>query len=144
MKLSPNDLTLIKETRATFVSDPDTAAALFYNKLFEIDPSTREMFPHDIQDQGRKLMTTLAVAIDALENWDRLAPILAGLARRHLGYSVEVYHYASVAQAFQETLAAADVDDATCAAWQRAMSALTEYMIDVAYPDRQKVLVGIG
>ena len=142
MKLNPTDLARVKQTRAAFVTDPDSVAAVFYAKLFEVDPATRDMFPSHLQDQGRKLMATLAVAIDALENWDRLAPILASLARRHLSYGVEAHHYASVAQAFHATLEAAGVDSDTRASWHRAMSALTGYMIEVAYPDRERSLTG--
>mgnify|MGYP001555976096 CR=1 FL=1 len=38
----------------------DTAAAMFYNRLFEIDPSLRRMFAATtMEEQGRKLMQML-------------------------------------------------------------------------------------
>ncbi|MEM7693156.1 MAG: globin domain-containing protein [Pseudomonadota bacterium] len=135
MKLSPVDITLVRSTRTALAKDSAAIAALFYGKLFAANPAVRPMFPHDMQDQGRKLMATLAVAVDSLENWDRLAPVLAALARRHLGYGVEPFHYAAVSAAFLDTLEDAGVDDATRKAWQRTMSALTGYMIEVAYPE---------
>jgi len=138
MRLSKEDIQKIRSTRPAFVSQPDVVADIFYTKLFEIDPAAREMFPHDMQDQGRKLMATLAVAADTLENWDRLAPILATLARRHVSYGVQPFHYATVSQAFQATLEAAGVDVATRAAWRQGMSMIAGYMIEVAYPDHQK------
>ena len=144
MKLAPNDIALVRTTRTALSQDAAALAALFYGNLFAADPTIRRMFPHDLQDQGRKLMATLAVAIDALENWDRLAPVLAALARRHLGYGVEPFHYATVSQAFLATLEQAGVDDTTRAAWRRAMAALTGYMIEVAYPDRDTRHVGLA
>lgn len=137
MKLSPNDVALVRTTRPALAKDGAALATLFYGRLFAANPTVRRMFPHDMQDQGRKLMATLAVAVDALENWDRLAPVLASLARRHLGYGVEPFHYAAVSEAFLATLEEAGVEDATRQAWQRAMSALTGYMIEVAYPERR-------
>jgi hypothetical protein len=44
----------------------DTAASLFYARLFELDPSLRLMFTGDIAEQGKKLMTTLKVVVNGL------------------------------------------------------------------------------
>ena len=77
MKLAPEDLNLIKATRPLFTRNASEVADLFYGKLFAMHPNVRPMFPADMQDQGRKLMATMAVAVDALENWDKLAPVLA-------------------------------------------------------------------
>ena len=48
------------------------AAALFYERLFEIDPSARHLFFGDMEEQGRKLMTMIAMAVRGLD-----APILS-------------------------------------------------------------------
>ena len=42
------------------------AADLFYDRLFEIAPSLRRMFPADMRDQKRKLMVMLATAVQGL------------------------------------------------------------------------------
>ena len=46
----------------------DTAAALFYSRLFELDPSLRLMFKGNIVEQGEKLMTTLKVVVSCCMN----------------------------------------------------------------------------
>jgi nitric oxide dioxygenase len=97
-------------------------------------PELRELFPEDLSDQGRKLATTIAVTVDSIGDWDRMAPILGLLARRHLGYGVEPCHYAIVAQALVMTLEAGGVGRTALLVWQRAMSIVTGYMIEVAYP----------
>ena len=44
----------------------DTAAALFYQRLFELDPELRPLFPASLDEQGRKLMQMLGAAVGML------------------------------------------------------------------------------
>ena len=48
------------------VTDADHLASRFYDRLFEIDPSTRHMFTHDLTEQRKKLMQTIAVVVHGL------------------------------------------------------------------------------
>ena len=52
---------LVQDSYAMVAPIAETAAELFYNKLFEFDPSLEALFKTDIKDQGRKLMATLRV-----------------------------------------------------------------------------------
>jgi hemoglobin-like flavoprotein len=80
------------------------AARLFYQRLFELDASLRPMFRGDIEEQGRKLMQMLGVAVGALRRMDQVLPAVADLGRRHAGYGVRDEHYATVAAALLWTL----------------------------------------
>jgi hemoglobin-like flavoprotein len=83
----------------------DTAATLFYDRLFTLDPSLRAMFPStDLGEQKRKLMQTLTVAVRGLDRLDQLVPALEALGRRHVGYQVRDAHYETVGQALLWTL----------------------------------------
>jgi hemoglobin-like flavoprotein len=82
----------------------DTAAALFYQRLFELDPSLRPMFRGDIQEQGRKLMSMLKIAVNGLTRLDQLVPAVQSLGQRHAGYGVRDEHYDTVAAALLWTL----------------------------------------
>ncbi len=82
----------------------DTAAALFYGCLFELDPSLRPLFPADLKEQGRKLMHMLTVAVRGLDRLDELVPAVQALGRRHAGYGVRPEHYDTVAAALLWTL----------------------------------------
>ena len=62
----------------------ETAADLFYTHLFELDPSLRALFKGDMVEQGKKLMTTLKIAVDGLDDLDRLVPVVRVLGLRHL------------------------------------------------------------
>ncbi len=66
----------------------DAAAALFYRRLFELDPTLRPLFNGDMEEQGRKLMEMIGLAVKGLDRPDTLLPALAALGRRHAGYGV--------------------------------------------------------
>ncbi|HEV2667556.1 MAG TPA: globin domain-containing protein, partial [Blastocatellia bacterium] len=67
----------------------DAAAALFYRRLFELDPTLRPLFKGPIEEQGRKLMDALRLAVKGLDRPEALLPVLADLGRRHAGYGVK-------------------------------------------------------
>jgi hemoglobin-like flavoprotein len=82
----------------------DAAAALFYRRLFELDPTLRPLFKGDMEEQGRKLMEMLALAVKGLDRPDALLPALAALGRRHAGYGVNEHSYETVGAALLWTL----------------------------------------
>jgi hemoglobin-like flavoprotein len=98
------EITLVKDSFRKIVPIADQAAALFYARLFELDPALRPMFRGDMHEQGRKLMTMIATAVAALERLDALVPVVRQLGARHAGYGVREEHYATVGQALLWTL----------------------------------------
>ncbi|HZO27954.1 MAG TPA: globin family protein [Chloroflexota bacterium] len=104
--MTPHQKSLGQSTFAKVAPIAETAAALFYNRLFELDPSLRPMFTGDIAEQGRKLMQMLAVAVRGLDDLGALVPAVRALGRRHAGYGVLDEHYETVANALIWTLEA--------------------------------------
>jgi hemoglobin-like flavoprotein len=102
--MTPEQKVLVQSTFAKVAPIADTAAAMFYARLFEIDPSLRPLFTTDIADQGRKLMQTLAVAVTGLDRLDELVPAVRQLGVRHARYGVKDHHYDTVAEALLWTL----------------------------------------
>jgi hemoglobin-like flavoprotein len=103
--MTPEQKRLIKETWRRVLPIADGAAALFYNRLFEIDPSTEALFRKtNMPDQRKKLVQTLTVALQGLDNLDALVPVVESLGRRHRGYGVTAEHYESVGAALLWTL----------------------------------------
>ena len=80
------------------------AAALFYRRLFELDPTLRPLFKGDLKEQGRKLMDMLRMAVKGLDRPEALLPALAALGRRHAGYGVNERDYETVGEALIWTL----------------------------------------
>ena len=98
------DLSLVIKTFDQVVPIAGLAADLFYDRLFEIAPGLRSMFPKDMRDQKRKLFVMLATAVQGLNDLDRLVPQVKALGARHAGYGVRPEHYAIVGQALIWTL----------------------------------------
>ena len=96
--------TLVQESFASLAPIAEDAVALFYRRLFEIDPQLRRMFPADMAAQHRKLAQMLTAAVKGLDHLDRLVPVVQDLGRRHVGYGVTDAHYDTVGSALLWTL----------------------------------------
>jgi nitric oxide dioxygenase len=112
-----------------------TAAELFYGRLFELAPGVRELFPDEMVDQKRKLMTTIGRIVSGLDGLDALAPEIHALALRHLSYGAAPAHYEAVGDCLLWTLDKGLGDDFTPElreAWTAAYALLSASMIDAA------------
>lgn len=134
--MSPTEVTLVKASFRKIVPIADQAAALFYARLFELDPGLRPMFRGDMQDQGRKLMAMIATAVSSLERLDQIVPAVRALGRRHTGYGVTEEHYATVGAALLWTLEKGLGPEFTPAvrdAWTSTYSLLANTMIEAQH-----------
>src|SRR5258707_5124821 len=82
--MTPEQVSLVQSSFARVAPIADTAAALFYDRLFTIAPPVRQMFKGDMAEQGRKLMATLAVVVNGLTNLDPILPPASALALLHI------------------------------------------------------------
>ena len=95
---------LVNKTWSNVVPIADTAAELFYGRLFELDPSVKPMFKGDMKEQGAKLMKTIGLAVSALNDLEPLIPTLKEMGAAHAGYGVKDAHYNTVGNALLWTL----------------------------------------
>lgn len=102
--MTPEQKTLVKESWAKVVPIKETAAELFYSRLFEIAPEVKPYFKGDMKEQGMKLMNMLNTAVNGLDNIEAMIPALQDLGRRHVGYGVKDEDYDKVGAAFIWTL----------------------------------------
>ena len=96
--------TLVRESFAKVEQISETAADLFYEKLFELDPSLRHLFRGDMKEQGRKLINMLGLAVKGLNNLNQLVPTVRELGVRHKNYGVKEAHFQTVGAALLWTL----------------------------------------
>jgi len=135
--MTPSQITTVQASFAQVAPISEAAAAIFYARLFETAPQLRPLFKGDIEEQGRKLMATLAVAVAGLKDLDRLIPVVEALALRHVGYGVQSADYEPVGAALIHTLAQGLGEGFTPeleAAWTEAFATLSAVMIAAAYP----------
>lgn len=137
MAISEYQKKLIQDSFTKVEPIADQAAEIFYNKLFEYDPSLRPLFKSDLKSQGKKLMTTLKVAIKGLDDLESLIPVLEDLATRHIDYGVSVDDYTPVGNALIYTLKTGLGDSFTPelkTAWVELYKIISDVMRSKAYP----------
>ena len=135
--MEPEQIAHVQATFAAVKPISATAAKLFYGRLFEIAPEVKPLFKNDMDEQGRKLMTTLGVVVNGLERLDEIAPVARQLAIRHVAFGVKAEHYAPVGAALLWTLRQGLGDTFTPEveeAWTVAYATLSSVMVAAAYP----------
>jgi len=95
---------LVKKTWVMVVPIADTAAELFYGRLFELQPAYRSMFKNDMTEQGKKLMKTINIAVESLDDLESLIPTLKQMGADHAGYGVKDRDYSVVGASLLWTL----------------------------------------
>jgi hemoglobin-like flavoprotein len=102
--MTPEQKQLVKDSWAQVLPIKDTAAELFYGRLFEVYPEVKPYFKGDMKEQGRKLMAMLNTAVNGLDNLEALIEPLKNLGAKHKDYGVGAEDYNKVADAFLWTL----------------------------------------
>lgn len=97
--MTPEQATLVRETFRTMLPRRDELAAAFYGRLFELAPQVRPLFRGDMREQGRKLMTTVATVVGALDRFDDIRASVVDLGRHHAHLGTRAEHYGVVGEA---------------------------------------------
>src|SRR6516162_2928867 len=139
--MTPDQVRLVQESFAKLVPIADQAASMFYERLFEIAPQVRAMFPPDMAEQQRKLMATLTIVVGGLSNLESILPAASSLATRHVAYGARPEHYPVVGAALLWTLEKGLGESWTedvAEAWTAAYTLLSGFMISEAYGERPR------
>ena len=102
--MTPKQISLVQATWESVLPISQTAATIFYDKLFAADPSLRSLFKGDLEEQKIKLMKMIGVAVNSLDRLDDIVPAVKALGQRHVAYGVQPSHYDTVGGALLATL----------------------------------------
>ncbi len=134
--MTPEQIDLIEESfDEIYPRRYDEVAALFYERLFVLDPSLRSLFPEDMHDQRRKLMMTFNIAVHGLRYPPSITAALHELGRIHVVARVEPHHYDTVGEALLDTLRGVMGDFFTSdveTAWRAAYVLIATTMLEGA------------
>lgn len=133
--MSPEQVDLVQKTWRSLMPIKDTAAELFYGKLFSLDPDIRALFTNDLKDQGRNLTAMISVAVGGLSRPEKIMLAVRQLGRRHAAYGVLPRHYELVETALLwmlETCLAEAFTPEVRAAWVAAYDLLAGAMQEAA------------
>ncbi|MBR0757386.1 hemin receptor [Bradyrhizobium jicamae] len=138
--MTPEQITLVQDSFAKVAPISEQAATIFYDRLFEVAPAVKPMFPADMTEQRKKLMATLAVVVNGLGTLEAILPAASALAKRHVAYGAKPDHYPVVGSTLLWTLEKGLGEawtPAVAAAWTAAYGTLSTYMISEAYGTAQ-------
>lgn len=130
--LSDGDIALVQHSFKLAAATPETLAAAYFRRVFELDRSLRRLFHGDMRQLGQKFVSTLGAFVGNLDRFDEFAPHMRALGARHVGYHVRDEHYAIAGIAWIGTLATQLGDaftPAMRAAWTRVFGAITDEII---------------
>ena len=135
--MTPEQKDLVQSSWEKVIPISETAAELFYARLFELDPELQPLFANsDMKEQGKKLMQMITVAVKGLDNLDQIIGAVQDLGRRHVDYGVKAEHYDTVGGALLDTLEKGLGEDFTVEtkeAWTETYTTLATVMKDAAY-----------
>src|SRR3974377_262856 len=137
--MTPEQVKLVQQSFSKIIPISDQAAVIFYDRLFEIAPQVKSMFPSDMAEQRGKLMATLTAVVNGLGNLSSILPAASALAKRHVAYGARAEHYPVVGAALLWTLEKGLGESWTpdvANAWKAAYGTLSAFMIYAFYGRR--------
>lgn len=102
--MTSDQISLVQSSFQKVIPISETAADLFYRRLFELDPSLRALFKGDMKDQGYKLIQMIKAVVQGLDKPETIIPVVQNLGKRHAAYGVKARHYETVGAALLWTL----------------------------------------
>lgn len=131
--MTPHEVDLVQRSWRAVLPVGDTAAEIFYGKLFSLEPSIQSLFRDDMREQGRNLTAMISVAVGSLSRPEKITLAVRQLGKRHAAYGVEPRHYelVEVALLFMlEHVLAGHFTDEVRAAWTSVYRLLASTMQD--------------
>mmetsp|Transcript_99253 Transcript_99253/g.206799 ORF Transcript_99253/g.206799 Transcript_99253/m.206799 type:complete len:350 (+) Transcript_99253:273-1322(+) len=144
--LTPAEIKLVQSTWATAMTlGAENVGGLLFKKIFEIAPGALELFSFknepDIKtwknkkflQHGLNVVNAVGAAVDGLNFFSTVLPVLKELAVKHVGYGVQAAHYDVVGKALMQTLRDGLGDSWTKpaqVAWAKVWHAVSTTMIE--------------
>jgi NAD(P)H-flavin reductase/hemoglobin-like flavoprotein len=126
---------LVRESWTVAEAHADGMATYFYATLFSLAPSTRDMFPVNMEVQRSRLLRALVHFVQLVDRPDDLVPFLRQLGRDHRKFGVISDHYETVGTALiaaVKKFAGKTWSDETERAWAEAYTIMARAMIEAA------------
>ncbi len=133
--MTPEATKLVQVTFKQLEADTDHVAAVFYERLFALDPALRKLFIGDLKRQGRKLMAMLKMITKTIDALYAIMPAIENLAFQHVRFHVKPSDYDTFGKALIEMLElelGSDFTPKVRDAWQQAYTEISSLMKEAA------------
>lgn len=140
--MNKKQIRLIQDSWTVAVTVPN-AMGLFYNRLFEIKPEVRSLFPDDLAKQEEKLAYMLGYVVQNLDRLEEITGSIQDLGNSHAKANVKPEYYPPVGEALVWTIQQAlgdDYKDEVGEAWGVAYGYLSDKMINA--PTKREKRIG--
>ena len=134
-EMTPEQVNLVTDSFRKVLPIAGVTADLFYDRLFEVAPELRSLFPDDLVEQKKKFITMLATMVTHLDEFKKIAPVVTSLGMRHVAYGVVAKHYEQFGAALLWTLTetlGVDFTPTARTAWTAAYKNLADVMMGAA------------
>lgn len=130
--MTPEEISLVQTSLIELSSRSGELTRTFYDRLFELDPAARSMFPEDLDEQRAKFFAELSAIARAISDLDAFVARGLELGRLHQGYGVRFIDYqhggAALVAALGDVLGAS-MTPALEAAWRSAYHLVSQVML---------------
>ena len=131
--MTPEQVDLVKSTVSVVQREAERFSMVFYDRLFELEPATRALFPSDLTEQRGKLVDELSFLAAAVGDLPAFIENARHLGARHHHYGVRPEHFEPVELALLEALASVLGESFTAEverAWRRLYRLIAETMLE--------------
>ena len=133
--MTSSEIALVQESFRKLAPMGDSVIALFYARVFELDPELRRLCCGAMDAKSRCLMDSIGSVVVRLEQFEKLRPALHRLGARQAWRGVRDEHYATAGAAFLWTLEKVlgfEFTPLVKAAWNRCYIEIASAMLDGA------------
>ena len=137
MFLPDPQIALVQTSFTPVIDNIDAASALFYDVLYELDPSLENLFRGEIYTADCTFIDTLYVLVNTLGDPIDLIATTEALGKSYVEYGVREVDYPLLGRALHAMLQqglGADYSPEVEAAWASAYEVISSIAIAAAYP----------
>lgn len=137
-----SELILQRYTKALYEANK-VLGDLFYARLFEIAPETRELFKGDMEAQNQKFVNMLVLLTRSMNRLHDTLNTMQELGVIHMKAGVKITDYqpflSALLWALREKLGEEDFNDVVAKAWIAVLSRIAGIMVNAAYPEARGI-----
>lgn len=133
--LTSKQIELVENSWDYALINAHDTGAIFYRKLFSLNPGLRPLFKGDLNSQAQKFVAMITFAVHKLNNIEDILEDVRALGARHKGYAIDAAHYDTVGIALLWTMEKAlgkTWNDEVRDAWLAVYDALAKTMIEAS------------
>lgn len=105
--MTHGQIELIENSWDLIIMNTKETGKAFYDRLFELDPSLRELFKVDMESQSRTFVAIITFVVHKLHSFHEIEDDVRALGLRHADHNVLPEHFKTVGTALIGTLESA-------------------------------------